>query len=110
VGRPISRTRVPLLSLLVPAACAVGVLGCAAREGPPHGIAAMWREYEKMPDERAFAVAGDPARIWVGAIGGGYATREIAEESVLALCVQRRGLRRLQDPCRLYATGDEIVW
>jgi len=70
----------------------------------------MWREYVEMPDERAFALAGDPHRVWVGAAGGGYATREIAEESVIAECMQRRAARRMQEPCRLYATGDEIVW
>jgi hypothetical protein len=70
----------------------------------------LWREYVKMPDERAFAVAGDPQRLWVGAAAGGYATREMAEDAVVAECTRRRNARRMQEPCRLYAIGDEVVW
>ena len=41
---------------------------------------------------------------------GGHATREEAEAEALAQCRMRRGLRRLQTECVLYAVGDEIVW
>jgi len=86
------------------------MVACAAREGPPRSLVPLWRDYAKMPEERALAIAGDPERRWVGAASGGYATREMAEDSVLAECMRRRNARRMQEPCRLYAVGDEIVW
>jgi hypothetical protein len=97
----------------IPVGCALGCLllaACAGGVGPPRSLAPLWRDYEKMPAERALAIAGDPARRWVGAASGGYPTREMAEESVVAECMRRRSARRMQQPCRLYAVGDEIVW
>lgn len=95
------------------AGCAAGLAflaACSAPEGPPRSLAPLWREYVKMPPERALAIAGDPARLWVGAASGGYPSQEMAEESVVAECTRRRSLRRMQEPCRLYAVGDDIVW
>ena len=96
-----SLTSVALLS----AACAAPL-----RSAPHPGIDSLWSSYLEMGEERALALAGEPDRIWVGAASGGHASRREAEESVLAKCWQRRAARRLQDPCRLYATGGEIVW
>lgn len=93
---------------------AVALLGAACAAPPratPHpGIEGLWSSYMEMTDERALALAGDPDRVWVGAASGGHTSRREAEESVLAKCWQRRAARRLQEPCRLYATGGEIVW
>jgi len=107
---------VPRRSNRVVWVCCLCLLGlgfltaCTAREGPPTSLAPLWRDYEKMPPERALAICGDPARRWVGAASGGYPTTEMAEESVMAECMRRRGLRRMQAPCRLYAVNDQIVW
>ena len=103
-------TRRPLL--LSPVVLALLAAACAAppRSRPHPGIASIWSGYVEMEDERALALAGDPDRVWVGAVSGGHTTRREAEASVLAKCRQRRAARRLQEPCRLYATGAEIVW
>jgi hypothetical protein len=103
-----TRRSLPLVLALLPllgAACAA-----PPRSAPHPGIESLWSGYLEMTDERALALAGEPDRVWVGAASGGHATRREAEESVLAKCWQRRAARRLQDPCRLYATGGEIVW
>jgi hypothetical protein len=71
----------------------------------------VWGAYQKLPSERALAVAGDLRRDhWVAGASGGHATREEAEQAALSECRVRRGLRRMQAACRLYAVGDEIVW
>ncbi len=70
----------------------------------------IWREFVALPNERALALAGDPARQWVAAASGGYASPTEAEEGALAECRRRRAARRMQAPCLLYAKGDEIVW
>jgi len=101
-------TRLPLLlacAALFPAACVTH------RDRAPHsGIASLWNEYRQLSPERALALAGDPDRRWVGAIAGGQASQAEAEQSALAECQKRRLERRMRAPCRLYATGEEIVW
>jgi len=99
------------LSLLL--ACAVLFpASCATRgDRAPHpGIASLWNEYRQLSPERALALAGDPDRFWVGALAGGQASQVEAEQSALAECQKRRLARRMRAPCRLYATGEEIVW
>jgi hypothetical protein len=90
---------------LPPVACATG-----ARTQPHRGIAALWRDYQDMPPRRALALAGDPDNNWVAASSGGHTSQREAEQTVLAVCRGRRAARRMQAPCRLYASGDEIVW
>jgi hypothetical protein len=63
-----------------------------------------------MPKERAIALAGDPQNRWVAGISSGQASREEAEQEALAECREQRARQRMQDPCRLYGVGDEIVW
>ncbi len=90
---------------LLPPACAMG-----SRSEPHPGIASLWRDFLEMAPERALALAGDPDRRWVGAAAAGRASQIEAEQSALAECRWRRAARRMRAPCRLYATGDEIVW
>lgn len=88
-------------------------LACATPTGPqgPHpSLTALWRQYQRLPDERALAVAGDLDRVWVAAMAGGALTREDAVEQASVECRRKRRERRMQAPCLLYAVGDEIVW
>jgi hypothetical protein len=87
-------------------------LACAS-DGPlphPH-LEPTWRDFLALPAERALAIAGDPRRDrWVAGASGGNETRDQAEAAALLECRRRRGVRRLQAACVLYAVGDEIVW
>jgi hypothetical protein len=87
-------------------------LACASGSASPHpDLSAVWRDYEKMPMERALAIAGDPGRDrWVTGASGGHSTHKRAEEDAIAQCRIRRAQRRMRAECRLYAVGDEIVW
>jgi hypothetical protein len=91
---------------------ALPLLGaCAGRQKAPHaGIASLWREYQSVPEQRAMALAGDPNKVWIGAVAGGAVEREEAEERALAECRRRRQARRMQAPCLVYASGDEVLW
>ena len=88
------------------------VVACASNgASPPPDLALVWRDYLALPAERALAIAGDPLRDrWVTAASAGHATREQAEAEALAQCQIRRGKRRMQAACVIYAVGDEIVW
>ena len=97
---------------LVLAMVAFAVGGCVSNANSPHpDLAQVWRDYQELPAERALAIAGDPRRDrWVTGAAGGHANLERAEEEALLQCRVRRGQRRLQAPCLIYAVGDEIVW
>jgi hypothetical protein len=88
------------------------LLSCASDGAAPHpDLAAVWRDFQALPPERALAIAGDPRRDrWVVGISAGHATRDEAETEALAQCRMRRALRRMQAACVLYAVGDEITW
>jgi hypothetical protein len=94
------------------AGAAVLLLACASDGASPHpDLAAVWRDFLALPAERALAIAGDPGRDrWVTAASAGHATRAEAEAAALSQCRIRRGNRRMQAACVLYAVGDEIVW
>jgi hypothetical protein len=105
------RSNAPWVSLtLVCAALLAPACATKSRSEPHPGIGSLWRDFLEMPPERALALAGDPDRVWVGAASGGHASQLEAEESVLAGCRRRRADRRMRAPCRLYASGGEIVW
>ena len=88
------------------------LLACASAGPSPHpNLVPAWRDYVALPAERALAIAGDPRRgPWVTGASAGHPTREQAEAEALSECRIRRGMRRMQAACVLYAVGDEIVW
>ena len=91
---------------------AVLLLACASDGASPQpDLGPVWRDFLALPAERALAIAGDPRRgRWVTGASGGHATRDRAEVEALSRCRVRRGMRRMQAACVLYAVGDEIVW
>ncbi len=112
-GRVDPRRSVRALFLLGALAwTAVLLLACASDGASPHpDLVPLWREFLTLPAERALAIAGDPRRDrWVAGASGGHATRDEAEAGALLQCRMRRGVRRMQAACVLYAVGDEIVW
>jgi hypothetical protein len=94
------------------ASAALLLLACASGPGPLHPeLARVWREFLALPEERALVVAGDPRRDrWVSGASGGHASPEEAEGEAFLECQRRRAERRLQEPCQLYAVGEEVVW
>jgi len=103
---------VPILAVLVGAllwgpSCAGGSGGRARNA---FESSRLWIQYSELSDSRALALAGDPSRTWVAGMAGGQPTVEAAQRKALAACGQRRSERRIQEPCRLYASGDRVVW
>lgn len=95
------------------AIAAIAVLASCATGRPPHdALTRVWRDYGTLPDQRALAIAGELERHerWVAGASGGHATRSDAEAGALRECARRRQEQRMQDACRLYAVGDEVVW
>jgi len=110
LARPASRAS---CAALLAAIAAIGGLGSCATRGAPHeALTRVWRDYSELPDQRALAIAGELERRerWVAGASGGHASLRDAEEAALRECARRRQERRMQDACRLYAVGDEVVW
>jgi len=97
--------RLRTLAALILCSCTTPI-----RSEPHAGLQRLWHDYRAMPDERALVLAGNPDRVWVAGVSGGHESQREAEERALEICVTRRAARRLQAPCRLYASGDTIVW
>jgi hypothetical protein len=68
-----------------------------------------WRSYSDHIGFKALAVAGDLAGTYVSGYAYAYPSRDAAIEAALEYCEGRRVDRRIDEPCRLYAVGDEIV-
>lgn len=97
-------------STALAAAAAVSCAGVGAPSVHPD-LAPVWRDYQKLPAERAMVLAGDPRRDrWVVGAVGGYSTQEEAKAAAIEQCLKRRAKRRIQDACTLYALGDDVVW
>lgn len=89
---------------------ALGLLACAGSPRPHRALRGLWDDYQALPSERAFAVAGSLRQErWVAGMSGGHGTRVEAETGALRECQRRRHAQRMTDACRLYAVGDEIV-
>ena len=90
----------------------IAAAACASKpSGPDQSLAAVWRDYRKLPDQRALAIAGNLRQNrWVAGASGGHATIPEAEASALRECGVRRLRARAEAACQLYAVGDQIVW
>lgn len=68
-----------------------------------------WKGYLKLSPLKSLAVAGDVNGVYVSGFAQASPTRERAVEGALQHCELRRLDRRIADPCRTYAVGDEKV-
>lgn len=95
------------------AGAALLALACATNQPrrPDPSLAEVWRDYRKLPDYRALAIAGNfQKNRWVAGFSGGHETSAEAEAAALRECGVRRLRARAEAACQLYAIGDEIVW
>ena len=91
--------------------CAAVAVGCQIPPPQPHtSLEPLWRDFEKLPQKRALALAGDPDKAWVAAMAGGAESQQDAIDVALEGCRRKRLDRRLRAPCLVYAVDDEIVW
>jgi hypothetical protein len=92
--------------------CALLVISCAADPSKPDPVLSeVWRDYGRLPDQRALAIAGNLRQDrFVAGLSGGHATIPEAEAAALRECGVRRLRARQQAACQIYAIGDRIVW
>jgi len=106
-------TRRAGLALLLVGIAAAGCRSAAQPIGVPlrdrTRWEAEWRTYQRLDDQKALAVAGDIQGQFVTGIATGMETQEEAVDAAMQECAQRRADRRLGDPCRIYAVGNDAV-
>jgi hypothetical protein len=91
--------------------CLLAAFACASERAPDPNLEKVWRDYRRLPDQRALAVSGNVEHDrFVAGSSGGHATIPDAEAAALRECGVRRLKMRQQAACKIYAIGDEIVW
>ncbi len=96
-------------------AIVVLLTGCSPK--PPMGVTLRsrtqfedeWGRYLKMAPSKALAVAGDVTVTHVVGYAFGAASDQQAVREAMAACEQRRGDRRIEGNCRLYAVNEEVM-
>jgi hypothetical protein len=96
---------------------ALAPVGCGSGGGGAIGIPvnsrtqfeSEWSTYLKLSGFKSLAVAGNLDGVYVSGFAHGYLLPQLAVDEALERCEQRRADRRIADPCRTYAIGDEIA-
>ena len=107
------RARVLAAGLLL----AVAPAGCRSGGGGAIGIPvnsrtqfeSEWSTYLRLSGFKSLAVAGDLEGVYVSGFAHAYPLPQLAVDEALERCEERRADRRIADPCRTYAIGDEIA-
>ena len=68
----------------------------------------QWKHYVHLQPHKAIAVAGDTNGLYVSGYSFGYTSESDAMEAALADCEARRADRRIADPCRMFAIGNDV--
>ena len=76
----------------------------------PADFLEAFQEYAGKPGSKAMAMALDGAgrMAWIGVFE--RATQSEANDEALSQCMRHKAQSAVQENCRLYAVGDEIVW
>jgi hypothetical protein len=96
---------------------AVASAGCRSRGGGAIGIPvnsrtqfeSEWSTYLRLSGFKSLAVAGDLEGVFVSGFAHAYPIPQLAIDEALERCEERRADRRIADPCRTYAIGDELA-
>ena len=75
----------------------------------PHPVGSEWSSYLRLSGFKSLAVAGNLNGVYVSGFAHAYPLPQLAVDEALDRCEERRADRRIADPCRTYAIGDEIA-
>lgn len=97
-------------------ALCLALLACRSSSGPmgmdlrsTSRLEAEFKRYEQLVPHRAMAVAGDEGGRYAMGYAFGESTAATAAAAALAACEERRRDLGLEEDCRLYAQGSEIL-
>jgi hypothetical protein len=91
------------------AGCAVGVDPIGLKLAERTRFEVLWDRYGRLPGNKAFALAGDPAGINAMGLVYGLGSGDEAREKALDYCEEQRLTRRIDAPCILLAIDDNVL-
>lgn len=100
-------TMAPILATLALAACTGGrPIGIPLRDDR---FDSDLRRYARLERAKAMAIAGDVRGRYVSGVASGEGSVAAARSAALARCELRREDRRIDAPCRLVASNDDMT-
>jgi len=91
------------------AGCAAGVDTIGLKLAARTRFEVLWDRYGRLPGNKAFALAGDPAGINAMGLVYGMGSGDEAREKALDYCEEQREVRRIDAPCVLLALDDNVL-
>ena len=89
--------------------CAPGVDTIGLKLAERTRFEVLWERYGRLPGNKAFALAGDPAGINATGLVYGLGSGDEAREKALDYCEEQRIARRIDSPCVLLAVDDNVL-
>lgn len=94
---------------LLAGGCGAGVNTIGLKLAERTRFEVLWDRYGRLPGNKAFALAGDPAGINATGLVYGLSSGEEAREKALDYCEEQRVARRIDAPCALLAVDDNVL-
>jgi hypothetical protein len=94
---------------LLVAGCTTGVHTIGLKLAERTRFEVLWDRYGRLPGNKAFALAGDPAGINATGLVYGLSSGDEAREKALDYCEEQRLVRRIDAPCVLLAIDDNVL-
>ena len=91
------------------AGCAAGVDTIGLRLAERTRFEILWDRYGRLPGNKAFALAGDPAGINAMGLVYGMGSGDEARAKALDYCEEQRLVRRIDPPCVVLAIDDNVL-
>jgi len=91
------------------AGCVAGVDTIGLKMSAQTRFEILWERYARLPDNKAFALAGDPAGVNATGLVYGLSSGEEAREKALDYCEEQREARRIDAPCVVLAVDDNVL-
>lgn len=103
------RLSLAITVVLVVAGCAARVDTIGIKLAEHTRFEVLWERYGRLPGNKAFALAGDPAGINATGLVYGLASGDEARAKALDYCEEQRVARRIDAPCVLLAVDDNVL-
>jgi hypothetical protein len=94
---------------LLVAGCNVGVETIGLKLAERTRFEVLWERYTRLPGNKAFALAGDPEGINATGLVYGLGSTDEARDKALDYCEEQRRVRRIDDPCLVFAVDDHVL-
>jgi hypothetical protein len=108
-GFPLSYLAIAICASMTISACATGSDTIGIQIAKRTVFDVNWERYQRLPDSKAFALAGDPRGRNVIGLVYKMASENEARSTALDYCEEARVARAIDAPCTILAVNDVIL-